>query len=43
VFRLTGRPDDGVGPLREALDLYEAKGNTVGTERARLALVAAGA
>jgi class 3 adenylate cyclase/tetratricopeptide (TPR) repeat protein len=43
VFRLSGRPDDGVGPLREALDLYQAKGNTVGAERARLALVAAGA
>jgi class 3 adenylate cyclase/tetratricopeptide (TPR) repeat protein len=43
VFRLSGRPDDGVGPLREALDLYQAKGNTIGAERARLALVAAGA
>jgi class 3 adenylate cyclase/tetratricopeptide (TPR) repeat protein len=43
VFRLAGRPDDGVGPLREALDLYEGKGNAVGAERARLALVAAGA
>jgi ATP/maltotriose-dependent transcriptional regulator MalT len=43
VFRLSGRSDDGVGPLREALDLYEGKGNSVGAERARLALVAAGA
>jgi hypothetical protein len=43
VFRLAGRTDDGVGPLREALDLYHSKGNAVGAERARLALVAAGA
>jgi tetratricopeptide (TPR) repeat protein len=43
VFRLSGRPDDGVGPLREALELQESKGNSVGAERARLALVAAGA
>ena len=38
VVRLSGRPEDEATALREAIDLYERKGNMMSAARARTRL-----